>query len=59
MEKTEEIERYLYFHKKIRVLKLVRENVITVKEACEIFSISITTFYNWKKSSIKMERKVF
>ena len=49
MEKTEEIERYLYFHKKIRVLKLVREKVITVKEACEIFSISKTTFYNWKK----------
>lgn len=58
MEKTDEIERYLRYQKKIRVLRLVREKVITVKEACEIFSISKTTFYNWKKSSIKMVRRV-
>ena len=57
MEKTVEIERYLRYQKKIRALRLVREKVITVKEACEIFSISKTTFYNWKKKFDKNGRE--
>lgn len=48
MKKTKEIERYLLYQKKLRVINLVKDG-FKVKELCEIFQISKTTFYNWKK----------
>ena len=47
MKKTKEIERYLQYQKKIRVVKFAQD--FGAKEACEVFKITKTTFYNWKK----------
>ena len=47
MEKTDEIKRYLKFQKKIRALRLGED--LGSKYACEVFGISKTTYYNWKK----------
>lgn len=47
MEKTEEIERYLKFQKKLRVLSLAED--LGCNYACDVFKISKTTFYNWKR----------
>ena len=47
MEKTEEIKRYLNFQKKLRALRLGED--LGCKYACEVFKISKTTYYNWKR----------
>jgi len=47
MKKTEEIKRYFKFQRKLRVLKLA-EN-LGCNYACEVFKISKTTFYSWKR----------
>ncbi len=47
MEKTEEIKRYLKFQKKLRALRLGED--LGCKYACEVFKISKTTYYNWKR----------
>jgi len=47
MEKTEEIKRYLNFQKKLRTLRLGED--LGCKYACEVFKISKTTYYNWKR----------
>ena len=44
MKKTKEIERYLQYQKKIRVVKFAQD--FGAKEACEVFKITKTTFYN-------------
>ena len=55
MEKTKEIDRYLKFQRKIRVLELAKD--LGGKQACEIFNISKTTLYNWKKKVYQRWRK--
>ncbi len=47
MEKTEENKRYLKFQRKLRALRLAED--LGCKYACEVFKISKTTFYNWKR----------
>ena len=47
MEKTEENKRYLKFQRKLRALRLAED--LGCKYACEVFNISKTTFYNWKR----------
>ena len=48
MKKTKEIEKYLAFRKKLRVLKLAKD-LKSSRKAYEIFDISKSTFYSWKK----------
>ena len=48
MKKTKEIEKYLRWKFKLRVLKFVRDHG-SINEACEIFEISRTTYFNWKR----------
>jgi hypothetical protein len=47
MEKTEEVKKYLKFQTKLRALRLAED--LGCKYACEVFKISKTTFYNWKR----------
>jgi transposase InsO family protein len=47
MEKTEEIKRYIKFQRKLRALKLADD--LGCNYACEVFNISKTTFFNWKR----------
>ena len=48
MEKTKEIEKYLAYQNKLRVLRLARD-LKSCREAYEIFGVSKSTFYSWKK----------
>ncbi|RLD24472.1 MAG: IS481 family transposase [Bacteroidetes bacterium] len=48
MKKTKEIEKYLAYRKKLRVLKLAKD-LKSNRKAYEIFDISKSTFYSWKK----------
>ena len=48
MKKAKEIEKYLRWKFKLRVLKFVRDHG-SINEACEIFEISRTTYFNWKR----------
>ncbi len=47
MEKTEEIKRDLKYQTKIRAIRIAEE--LGFKYACEVFGISKTTFFNWKR----------
>ena len=47
MKKTKEIERYLNYQRKLRAIKIAEE--VGYKYACELFEISKTTFFNWKR----------
>jgi putative transposase len=47
MEETEEIKRYLKFQRKLRAIRLAED--LGYKCACEVFKMSKTTFFNWKK----------
>jgi ACT domain-containing protein len=46
MKKTKEIEKYLAYQRKLRVLKLAKD-LKNSKEAFEIFGICKSTFYSW------------
>ena len=48
MKKTKEIEKYLRWKFKLRALKFVRDHG-SINAACEIFEISRTTYFNWKR----------
>jgi hypothetical protein len=56
MKKTIEIEKYLQYRKKIRVLKYAQD--FGARDACETFGVTKTTFYNWKNKFDKYVRKV-
>jgi len=56
MEKTKEIEKYLTYQKKLRVLRLAKD-LRSCKEAYEIFGISKSTFYSWKKKFDRYGKK--
>ena len=61
MIKTREIEKYLQYGKKIRVLKYAQD--FGARDACETFGITKTTFYNWKNNFNRygekgLERKI-
>jgi len=47
METTKEIRRYLQFKRKIAALRLGKE--LGHKCACEVFKISKSSYYNWKR----------
>ena len=55
MEKTEEIKRYLKFQRKLRALRLAED--LGCKYTCDVFKISKTTFYNWKRKYDKYGKK--
>jgi transposase InsO family protein len=55
MEKTEEIKRYLKFQRKLTALRLAED--LGCKYACEVFKISKTTFYSWKRRYDKYGEK--
>lgn len=48
MKKTKEIEKYLRWKFKLRVPNFVKDHG-SINEACEIFEISRTTYFNWKR----------
>ena len=48
MEQTKEIKAYLKFQFKLRVLRFAEEYG-KVNKTCELFNISKTSFYKWKK----------
>lgn len=48
MKKTKEIEQYLAYQKKIRALNCLKDGFKAL-EVCDIFQISKTTLYKWKK----------
>lgn len=47
MEKTEEVKRHRKYRTKIRAKRIAGE--LGYKYACEVFGISKTTFFNWKR----------
>lgn len=48
MEKTREIEQYLRWKFKLRVLEFAKDYG-KVKETCEMFNVSRSTYFNWKR----------
>lgn len=48
MKKTKEIQQYLDYHRKLRVLRFAKDYG-RINEVCEIFKISRTTYFNWKR----------
>ncbi len=55
MKKTIEIEKYLQYRKKIRVLKYAQD--FGARDTCETFGVNKTTFYNWKNKFDKYGEK--
>ena len=48
MEKTREIEQYLRWKFKLRVLEFAKDYG-KVKETCEMFNVSRSSYFNWKR----------
>ncbi len=48
MEKTKEIEQYLRWKFKLRVLDFVKDYG-KVKETCEMFNVSRSIYFSWKR----------
>jgi hypothetical protein len=47
MEKTREMEQYLRWKFKLRVLEFAKDYG-KVKETCELFNVSRSSYFNWK-----------
>ena len=48
MEKTREIEQYLRWKFKLRVLEFAKD-CGKVKKTCEMFNVSRSSYFNWKR----------